>query len=68
MHPRKTSALRLNLETILADHSEEFDSLPASLTLQFSGSGKFDSAASTRTATQGAISRFSFINSRTLWS
>jgi len=36
-----TSALRLNLEAILAnktDHSEEFDSLPASLTLRFSAS------------------------------
>jgi len=36
MHPQKTSALKLNLEAILAnstDHSEELDSLPASLTL-----------------------------------
>jgi len=45
----KASAMRLNLVAILAnntDYSEEFDSLPASLTLPFSGSGKFNLASS----------------------
>jgi len=48
--PRKLiSALRLNLEAILAnntDHSKEFDSLPASLIRRFSGSGKFNLTSS----------------------